>query len=122
MELPLDPVDGAGAVLELLEALGAASADAAAGAVLALGLAGAESPATVGATPVAAASPAADAPPSFLLLAPLYKSPYQPLPFKMKLACLICREASSFPQLGQSLVASSVIRWTRSNVCPQALH
>jgi hypothetical protein len=51
----------------------------------------------------------------FLLLAPLYKSPYQPLPFKMKFPWVICREASALPQLGQSLIASSEILCTRSN-------
>lgn len=48
--------------------------------------------------------------PPFLLLAPLYRSPYQPLPFKIKLPCVICREASSFPQLGHSLIGSSEMR------------
>lgn len=60
--------------------------------------------------------------PTFELLAPEYKSPYQPLPLRMKFPWVIWREASSFPHLMHSLLGSSEMRWTRSKSCPQAAH
>ena len=56
--------------------------------------------------------------PPFLLLLPEYRSPYQPPPFRMKLPCVICRDAVALPHWGQSLMGSSLIRWTRSNSNP----
>ncbi len=56
--------------------------------------------------------------PLFLLLLPEYRSPYQPPPFKMKFPCVICRDAVALPHWGQSLMGSSLIRWTRSNSNP----
>jgi len=53
--------------------------------------------------------------PAFLFDAPEYRSPYHPLPFKMKLPDCNCRFAVGLPHDGQTLIASSVMRWTRSN-------
>jgi len=56
----------------------------------------------------------------FLFDPPEYASEYHPLPRRMKLPEVISREADSPLQLGQVLMASSVMRWTRSNSWPQA--
>ncbi len=65
----------------------------------------------------AALSPLAS---DFLFDPPEYASEYHPLPRRMKLPEVISREADSALQLGQVLMASSVMRWTRSNSWPQA--
>jgi len=49
-----------------------------------------------------------------------YRSAYQPPPFRMKLAALICRLAVRCEHLGQISTAGSVILWISSHALLQA--
>jgi hypothetical protein len=54
-------------------------------------------------------------PADFLFEPPAYKSEYQPLPLRMKLALVICRFAACAWHASHSLIGSSDMRCTRSN-------